>query len=155
MLKKFALSVATLALTVFLTVLLAPPVSAQERSVTDIENLITILQEIVASGKGKEQILQGFDIFTIEGSHYEFIPSEQNAFSTVRASTLCRCGGSKPVIYVQPAGGYEYRWCVGTPNTSAFMDVYKYSGGSLSCSGTVSRLCGQTMPGPVAARVTC
>jgi hypothetical protein len=160
MMKRHAVAAAALAS----TLLWMSPVKAQDEpepepiTVSTINDLITELEKIVADdpSKGTETIAEGFDVLTVEGSHYPFLPSEQNAFLQRALESPARCGGSRPVIYVQPAGGYEYRWCVRTVSTSAYMDTYKYSGGSLSCIASTTVPCSSTaMPGPVRLKVQC
>ena len=132
-------------------------------AILDVADIVTIQDLIDAIMALKtdhpdildEKLSAAVSILT-EENEYNFLPPDDVfAFIGARAASFA-CGPSKPVVYVQPAGGFEYKWCVKTTTVSAYMDIYKYYNGVLIPSNFVVIPCTNTaMPGIVRIRVNC
>lgn len=124
--------------------------------IATLQQLLDALETLKKTYPGilDEKLAAGVSVLT-EDNEYNFLPPEEaQALVEPRAASV-KCGASKPVIYVEPAGGFEYRWCIKKRGESAFMDVYKYHNGVLNPLESVLVACSNNMPGTVRARVEC
>jgi hypothetical protein len=83
-------------------------------------------------------------------THVFPLPPAQSPTAFITAAQQCGLPQKPPVIYVQPAGGFEYRWCDG-PSANAYLDVWYYSNGTLRFRTSYTVYCTSSMPDPVRA----
>jgi hypothetical protein len=103
-----------------------------------------------------EEILSADVVVRTTDNIYVLPDSEKQIRFNQFASQKSRCGGfgQPPVIYEQPAGGYEYRWCKGGPDL-AFMDIWVYINGSVYPAASADVSCNVgSMPHPV-RKIVC